>query len=183
MLLVSFPHSLSYWLSCSSHFHSITIHQISVKRVKYLGEQSNQFNTYVTLKLQNVKISTQCQKGSEPVWDQDFSLWVIYTYLCLDFSFQLSSSETTTIDTGLVVEIWSKNLLLDRTIGYVYIPLDSIAYNQYDYSSFDQWYNVDSEQITNNGAVCGTKNPTGHMIFLNVHFDTPCGRANSSELR
>lgn len=45
-----------------------------VKRVKYLGEQSNQFNTYVTLKLQNVKVSTQCQKGSEPVWEQDFSL-------------------------------------------------------------------------------------------------------------
>jgi hypothetical protein len=79
------------------------------------------------------------------------------------------------------VEIWSKNLLLDRVIGYVYIPLDSIAYNQYDYTSYDQWYNVDSEQIVNNGVVQGTRNPTGHMIFLNVHYDTPpCGREKFS---
>lgn len=76
----------------------------------------------------------------------------------------------------MVVEIWTKHLILDRVMGYVFVPLDSIAYNQYDYSSYDQWYNIDSEQIVNNGEVQGTKNSTGHMILLNVHFDTPYGK-------
>lgn len=84
-------------------------------------------------------------------------------------------SETTTIHTGLVAEIWTKHLLLDRVMGYVFIPLDSIAYNNCGYSSYEQWYNIDSEQVVTNGEVQGTKNSTGHMILLNVHFETPYG--------
>lgn len=50
---------------------------IPVKRAKYVGDQAAQFNTYVTLKLQNVKTTTLTIKGAEPVWDQDFLLYVI----------------------------------------------------------------------------------------------------------
>jgi len=33
-----------------------------------------QFNTYVTLKLQNVKSTTVTVKGATPCWEQDFLL-------------------------------------------------------------------------------------------------------------
>jgi hypothetical protein len=39
-----------------------------------VGDQAAQFNTYVILKLQNVKTTTLAVKGSEPIWDQDFLL-------------------------------------------------------------------------------------------------------------
>lgn len=35
---------------------------------------ASQFNTYVTLKLQNVKSTTVTVKGAEPCWEQDFLL-------------------------------------------------------------------------------------------------------------
>lgn len=35
---------------------------------------ATQFNTYVTLKLQNVKSTTVTVKGNEPYWEQDFLL-------------------------------------------------------------------------------------------------------------
>ncbi|RZC37190.1 hypothetical protein BDFB_012136, partial [Asbolus verrucosus] len=34
----------------------------------------SQFNTYVTLKLQNVKSTTVTVKGATPCWEQDFLL-------------------------------------------------------------------------------------------------------------
>ena len=45
-----------------------------VKRAKLIGDQSAQFNSYVTLKLQNVKTTTITVKGTEPCWEQDFLL-------------------------------------------------------------------------------------------------------------
>jgi hypothetical protein len=47
---------------------------VTVKRARYIGDQAAQLNTYVTLKLQNVKTTTQTIKGSEPVFEQDFLL-------------------------------------------------------------------------------------------------------------
>ena len=73
-------------------------------------------------------------------------------------------SETSTegIQTGLLVEVWSKNIILDRVIGYQFIPLETIPYNQYDYpATYEQWFNIDNEQIIINGEVQGTKEPTG----------------------
>lgn len=35
---------------------------------------ATQFNTYVILKLQNVKSTTVTVKGNEPYWEQDFLL-------------------------------------------------------------------------------------------------------------
>lgn len=53
---------------------SIFCFVFTVKRAKYIGEQAAQFNTYVTLKLQNVKTTTLTVKGAEPIFDQDFLL-------------------------------------------------------------------------------------------------------------
>lgn len=48
-----------------------------IKYNKYLYAidiPTTQFNTYVTLKLQNVKSTTVTVKGNEPYWEQDFLL-------------------------------------------------------------------------------------------------------------
>lgn len=85
-------------------------------------------------------------------------------------------SETNTVHAGLLVEIWSKNVILDRTIGFQFIPLTSLPYNQYDYpSGYEQWFSIDSEQIIVNGEVQGTRNPTGHQLLLDLHFELPFG--------
>lgn len=85
-------------------------------------------------------------------------------------------SETSTVHTGLVVEVWSKNILLDRAIGFQYIPLQTVPYNQYEYpTGTEQWYNIDTEQIVVNGEVQGTRDPTGHMILLDLNFELPFG--------
>lgn len=78
----------------------------------------------------------------------------------------------------MVVEVWSKNLLLDRAIGFQYIPLVNVPYNQYEYpTGTEQWYNIDTEQIIVNGEVQGTRDPTGHMILLDLNFELPFGES------
>lgn len=41
---------------------------------------AEKFNTYVTLKVQNVKSTTIAVRGSQPCWEQDFMLWVLLAY-------------------------------------------------------------------------------------------------------
>lgn len=55
---------------------------------------ASQFNTYVTLKLQNVKSTTITVKGNEPCWEQDFLLYVSMLYqlmLLLLFIFSMTN--------------------------------------------------------------------------------------------
>ncbi|CRL08167.1 CLUMA_CG020859, isoform A, partial [Clunio marinus] len=129
---------------------------VAVKRAKFIGDQAAHLNTYVILKLQNVKTSTAPIKGAEPEWNQDFLF------------------ETSSVNTALLVEVWSKNILLDRAIGYQLIPLGTLPYVQYEYpTENEQWYNIDAEQIIINNEVQGTKEPTGHLILLDLHFELP----------
>lgn len=133
----------------------------------------------MTLKLQNVKTTTLTVKGAEPVWDQDFLLYVCLYLLRRRQPLESSDfSETSTVHTGLVVEVWSKNILLDRAVGFQYIPLVNVPYNQYEYpTGTEQWYNIDTEQIIVNGEVQGTRDPTGHMILLDLNFELPFGES------
>ncbi|CAG7832107.1 unnamed protein product [Allacma fusca] len=48
---------------------------VTVKKAHFVGAQAaGQWNSYVTLKLQNVKSTTVTVKGSTPSWQQDFLL-------------------------------------------------------------------------------------------------------------
>lgn len=47
----------------------------------YLYEKTAQYNSYVTLKLQNVKSTTITVKGLNPIWEQDFMLYVKYNQI------------------------------------------------------------------------------------------------------
>ena len=38
-------------------------------------------------------------------------------------------SETNDVNTGLLVEVWSKGMLWDRALGYHYIPLPEVSYS------------------------------------------------------
>ncbi|KTF82124.1 hypothetical protein cypCar_00045266 [Cyprinus carpio] len=69
---------------------------------------AEKFNTYVTLKVQNVKSTTVTVRGSQPSWEQDFMF------------------EINRLDLGLTVEVWNKGLIWDTMVGYVWIPLRSI---------------------------------------------------------
>ncbi|KAL1454242.1 hypothetical protein WDU94_010516 [Cyamophila willieti] len=72
------------------------------------GGSGSQYNSYVTLKLQNVKSTTVTVKGPSPCWEQDFLF------------------ETNDVNQGLLIEVWDKGIIWDRAIGYHYLPLPQV---------------------------------------------------------
>lgn len=77
------------------------------------------------------------------------------------------------MNSGLLVEVWTKGMIWDRALGYQLIALDTIAYSTVETQG--QWYQLDMELILMDGEVAGTRNPTGHMILLDCRFELPYG--------
>ncbi|CAG01353.1 unnamed protein product, partial [Tetraodon nigroviridis] len=139
----------------------------AVKKAKLDGPQEK-FNTYVTLKVQNVKSTTIAVRGSQPCWEQDF----MFLYLleeCL--SQRLRLSEINRLDLGLTVEVWNKGLIWDTMVGTLWIPLRSIR--QSNEEGPGQWVTLDSNAIMAENEVCGTKDPTFHRLLLDTRFELP----------
>ncbi|XP_063589634.1 uncharacterized protein LOC134766632 [Penaeus indicus] len=114
---------------------------------------ADQLNSYVTLKLQNVKSTTVCVKGPQPCWEQDFLF------------------ETNRLDTGMLVEVWNKGLIWDKALGYHWIPLTNIQYSNEEGEG--RWYQLDAERVLEDGEVTGTRDPTGDSILLDCRFELP----------
>ncbi|XP_077515801.1 protein unc-13 homolog B-like isoform X10 [Amblyomma americanum] len=125
---------------------------VTVRGARFVGT-TGQFNSYVNLKLQNVKSTTVAVKGSNPSWEQDFIF------------------ETNRMDTGLVIEVWNKGMLWDKLVGCQWLPLMGIQYATE--VGEGKWLSLDSELILADGEVRGTKNPTGHSILIEAHFELP----------
>ena len=125
---------------------------IRVKKAK-LHKTDTAFNTYTSLKVQNVKSSTICVRGPEPVWEQDYMF------------------EVNRLDISLIIEVWNKGMLWDTLLGSAWIPLHDVqpSIEEGDGS----WYQLYTTLITQNGMVCGTKNPTHHKILCDVRFEIP----------
>ncbi|XP_011502783.1 PREDICTED: phorbol ester/diacylglycerol-binding protein unc-13-like [Ceratosolen solmsi marchali] len=135
---------------------------IAVKKARYIGVQAQQFNTYVTLKLQNVKSTTITVKGANPCWEQDFLF------------------ETNEINIGLLVEVWCKGILWDRALGYYYLLLPAIPYS--NENGFGEWVSLDSELEMKGGEVVGTKTPTGHTLLIDCRFELPFDAQNTNAI-
>ncbi|XP_072338612.1 protein unc-13 homolog A-like [Scyliorhinus torazame] len=125
---------------------------VGVKKAKLDGPQEK-YNTYVTLKVQNVKSTTIAVRGSQPCWEQDFMF------------------EINRLDLGLTVEVWNKGLIWDTMVGTVWIPLRSIR--QSNEEGPGEWLTLDSEVIMTDNEICGTKDPTFHRILLDTRFELP----------
>ncbi|MEQ2290420.1 Protein unc-13 A [Ameca splendens] len=125
---------------------------VGVKKGKLDGPQEK-FNTYVTLKVQNVKSTTIAVRGSQPCWEQDFMF------------------EINRLDLGLTVEVWNKGLIWDTMVGTVWIPLHSIR--QSNEEGPGQWLTLDSNVIMAENEICGTKDPTFHRLLLDTRFELP----------
>ncbi|KAG8003599.1 Protein unc-13-like protein A [Nibea albiflora] len=123
-----------------------------VKKAKLDGPQEK-FNTYVTLKVQNVKSTTIAVRGSQPCWEQDFMF------------------EINRLDLGLTVEVWNKGLIWDTMVGTLWIPLRSIR--QSNEEGPGQWLTLDSNAIMAENEICGTKDPTFHRLLLDTRFELP----------
>ncbi|KAF7273044.1 hypothetical protein GWI33_014213, partial [Rhynchophorus ferrugineus] len=124
-----------------------------VKKARYVGAQASQFNTYVTLKLQNVKSTTVTVKGPTPCWEQDFLF------------------EINNLNTGLLIEVWSKGMIWDRAMGYHWIPLQTVHYTIEEGNG--QWLSLDAELVMKDGEVVGTKMATGHSLLVDCRFELP----------
>ncbi|XP_077834449.1 protein unc-13 homolog A isoform X10 [Macaca mulatta] len=114
---------------------------------------TEKFNTYVTLKVQNVKSTTIAVRGSQPSWEQDFMF------------------EINRLDLGLTVEVWNKGLIWDTMVGTVWIPLRTIR--QSNEEGPGEWLTLDSQVIMADSEICGTKDPTFHRILLDTRFELP----------
>lgn len=125
---------------------------VGVKKAKLDGPQEK-FNTYVTLKVQNVKSTTIAVRGNLPSWEQDFMF------------------EISRLDLGLTVEVWNKGLIWDTMVGTVWIPLHSIR--QSNEEGPGEWLTLDSQVIMTDNEICGTKDPTLHLVLLDTRFELP----------
>ncbi|XP_076336615.1 uncharacterized protein LOC143239442 [Tachypleus tridentatus] len=125
---------------------------VTVRRARLAG-YGGQYNSYVTLKLQNVKSTTVAVKGNNPSWEQDFMF------------------ETNRMDTGLIIEVWNKGMLWDKLMGSQWLPLMSVQYS--NEVGEGQWLSLDAELVMNEGDIIGTKTPTGHSILVEAHFELP----------
>uniref|UniRef100_A0A8C4Y5J9 UN13A protein n=1 Tax=Gopherus evgoodei TaxID=1825980 RepID=A0A8C4Y5J9_9SAUR len=114
---------------------------------------AEKFNTYVTLKVQNVKSTTIAVRGNLPCWEQDFMF------------------EINRLDLGLTVEVWNKGLIWDTMVGTVWIPLQTIR--QSNEEGPGEWLTLDSQVIMTDNEISGTKDPTFHRILLDTHFELP----------
>ncbi|XP_028259355.1 protein unc-13 homolog A [Parambassis ranga] len=125
---------------------------VGVKKGKLDGPQEK-FNTYVTLKVQNVKSTTIAVRGSQPCWEQDFMF------------------EINRLDLGLTVEVWNKGLIWDTMVGTLWMPLRNIR--QSNEEGPGQWLTLDSNVIMAENEICGTKDPTFHRLLLDTRFELP----------
>ncbi|KAF7216846.1 hypothetical protein G4P62_001804, partial [Nothobranchius furzeri] len=114
---------------------------------------SDKFNTYVTLKVQNVKSTTITVRGDQPGWEQDFMF------------------EINRLDLGLIVEVWNKGLIWDTMVGTSWIPLKNIR--QSDEEGSGEWIFLDAEVLMKADEIYGTKNPTPHQVLLDTRFELP----------
>ncbi|XP_047630616.1 protein unc-13 homolog A [Phacochoerus africanus] len=128
------------------------LEDLRIKKAKFDGAQEK-FNTYVTLKVQNVKSTTIAVRGSQPSWEQDFMF------------------EINRLDLGLTVEVWNKGLIWDTMVGTVWIPLRTIR--QSNEEGPGEWLTLDSQVIMADSEICGTKDPTFHRILLDTRFELP----------
>uniref|UniRef100_A0AAQ4PPZ9 Unc-13 homolog A (C. elegans) n=1 Tax=Gasterosteus aculeatus aculeatus TaxID=481459 RepID=A0AAQ4PPZ9_GASAC len=132
----------------------VFLNSFTVKKAKLDGPQEK-FNTYVTLKVQNVKSTTIAVRGLQPCWEQDFMF------------------EINRLDLGLTVEVWNKGLIWDTMVGTLWIPLSNIRQSNEDGPG--QWLTLDSNAIMAENEICGTKDPTFHRLLLDTRFELPLG--------
>ncbi|XP_056403127.1 protein unc-13 homolog B isoform X8 [Hyla sarda] len=125
---------------------------VRVKKAKLQGPP-DKFNTYVTLKVQNVKSTTVTVRGDQPCWEQDFMF------------------EISRLDLGLIVEMWNKGLIWDTMVGTLWIPLQTIR--QSDEEGPGEWSALEAEVLMKDDEICGTRNPTLHKILLDTRFELP----------
>ncbi|XP_072427760.1 uncharacterized protein [Chiloscyllium punctatum] len=125
---------------------------VRVKKASLSGPP-DKFNTYVTLKVQNVKSTTIAVRGDQPCWEQDFMF------------------EISRLELGLIVEVWNKGLIWDTMVGNVWIPLKCIR--QSDEEGPGDWSTLDAEVLMKEDEICGTKSPTPHKILLDTRFELP----------
>ncbi|XP_052796791.1 protein unc-13 homolog A-like isoform X10 [Mya arenaria] len=118
-----------------------------------LASITERFNTYVVLKLQNVKSTTILVKGNNPCWEQDFMF------------------ETDRLDAGMIIEVWNKGMLWDKLIGLHWLPLRSVHFSNQEGEG--KWMTLDSELIMQNGEIKGTRYPTGHSVLIEARFEIP----------
>uniref|UniRef100_A0A8D3B2Q2 Unc-13 homolog B n=1 Tax=Scophthalmus maximus TaxID=52904 RepID=A0A8D3B2Q2_SCOMX len=114
---------------------------------------TDKFNTYVTLKVQNVKSTTITVRGDQPCWEQDFMF------------------EINRLDLGLIVEVWNKGLIWDTMVGTSWIPLKSVRHSEEEGSG--EWIFLDAEVLMKADEIYGTKNPTPHRVLLDTRFELP----------
>ncbi|XP_006898373.1 PREDICTED: protein unc-13 homolog A [Elephantulus edwardii] len=131
---------------------SLSLSLSTVKKAKF-DDAQEKLNTYVTLKVQNVKSTTIAVRGSQPSWEQDFMF------------------EINRLDLGLTVEVWNKGLIWDTMVGTVWIPLRTIR--QSNEEGPGEWLTLDSQVIMADNEICGTKDPTFHRILLDTRFELP----------
>lgn len=80
----------------------------------------------MAVKLQSVKSTTVAVRGSNPSFEQEFILYVLSNDSASNHGI---FSETNRLDTGLILELWTKGVLWDKLLGVHFISLHNVQYS------------------------------------------------------
>ncbi|KAM4675942.1 protein unc-13 homolog B-like [Discoglossus pictus] len=127
---------------------------VKVKRGHLSGLPGN-INTYVIIKVQNLKSTTVSRAGNEPCWEQDYIF------------------DINEIETDLLVEVWKSGWLRDSVLGSVWIPLQNVPHATDEGSG--KWWPLCSGTIANNHDINDIRFQTLHEILLDLYFAVPFG--------
>ncbi|CAF0769058.1 unnamed protein product, partial [Didymodactylos carnosus] len=126
---------------------------VLVKKARIVGNDEN-CNSYVVLKIDNVKSTTSVVKGLNPGWEQEFYFDVNDMVL------------------GLQVELWDRGKFWDKLLGLYYVKLNEIATSSQN--ADERWIVLDGELVlSKNGQITGTCNPTEHRLLLRFFVELP----------
>uniref|UniRef100_A0A8C5M8T8 C2 domain-containing protein n=1 Tax=Leptobrachium leishanense TaxID=445787 RepID=A0A8C5M8T8_9ANUR len=122
---------------------------VKVKR-GHFQDFSDNSNTYVTIKVHNMKSSTVCRKGTEPCWEQDYM-------------FDIGD-----LQSGLLVEVWKSSWFRDTIAGSVWIPLQKIKHATDEGPG--EWWTLHSDVIPTGNEDGEIGSLTTHEILLDLFF-------------
>ncbi|XP_029430715.1 protein unc-13 homolog A-like [Rhinatrema bivittatum] len=115
-----------------------------------LHKATDTYNTYIVLKVHNLKSTTVTRGGSKPRWEQDYIFEIQDTESCLS------------------VELWRKGWLRDTLLGTISIPLQTVQHAIDEGTG--EWWPLHSEIIRRGNEINTIKALTTHEILLDVYF-------------
>ncbi|VDN97855.1 unnamed protein product [Rodentolepis nana] len=134
----------------------IFYHRIILVKEARLQGFNSPVSVIVALDINGAKSFTRTLRGSNPIWNEEFS-------------YELDS-----LKGGILLEVQLKGFLRRRTIGAYYVPIKKVRQST-SISRHPSWVALGAEVKLRNGKIVGTQGPTKNFLFLDIWLELDKG--------